>query len=349
MSDVVKLMYDTPWLSYSKVPIEVKDRWFDKWMESFYFEEPVNPIVVRKTFDYRMGWILQQMLRKVRLGNEESTGWITPALKREVRNKFATDEGFQRRNATNKVNRASAKGGSLHCDGSATIPSTQERMAKELNREPTLAEVFKQTHTRKRNKEEWVDEQSARLNATQQSAHEGNDSNSPVVVDPDEVCRDVVGEPRKNRLYGVGSYFSRTLRTDPLLRSSRGTSEPPLSQHTVEELRTQIHGLTQELHQKVQQNEENEERVQQLLTQAELKMNATVEQAREELVREREELVREREEYRKMREEMAAYYASMRASGSGVGSTIVTAPAAQHDGDGGQEEEEDDADDYQEP
>ncbi|MED6159781.1 hypothetical protein PIB30_045385 [Stylosanthes scabra] len=30
MSDVVKLMYDTPWLSYSKVPIEVKDRWFDK-------------------------------------------------------------------------------------------------------------------------------------------------------------------------------------------------------------------------------------------------------------------------------------------------------------------------------
>ncbi|MED6190514.1 hypothetical protein PIB30_106598, partial [Stylosanthes scabra] len=62
-----------------------------------------------------MGRILQQMLRKVRLGNEESTGWMSPALKREVRNKFATDEGFQRRSATNKVNRASAKGGSLHC------------------------------------------------------------------------------------------------------------------------------------------------------------------------------------------------------------------------------------------
>ncbi|MED6212287.1 hypothetical protein PIB30_081827 [Stylosanthes scabra] len=248
-------MYDTPWLSYSKVPIEVKDRWFDKWMESFYFQEPVNPILVRKTFDYRMGRIVQQMLRKVRLGNEESTGWITPALKREVQNKFATDEGFQRCSATNKVNQASAKGGSLHCGGSATIPSTQERM--ELNREPTLAEVFKQTHTRKTNKEKWVDDRSARLNdvfiteldtrtqATQQSAHEGNDSNTPVVVDPDEVWRDVVGEPRKNRLYGVGSYFSRTLRTDPLLRSSKGTSEPSLSQHTVEELRTQIHGLTQ--------------------------------------------------------------------------------------------------------
>ncbi|MED6211227.1 hypothetical protein PIB30_071741 [Stylosanthes scabra] len=65
MSDVVKLMYNTPWLSYSKVPIEVKNRWFDKWMENFYFEEPVNPILVRKTFDYRMGLILQQMLRKV--------------------------------------------------------------------------------------------------------------------------------------------------------------------------------------------------------------------------------------------------------------------------------------------
>ncbi|MED6187352.1 hypothetical protein PIB30_075641 [Stylosanthes scabra] len=33
MSDVVKLMYDTPWLCYSKVPSEVKDRWFDKWMQ----------------------------------------------------------------------------------------------------------------------------------------------------------------------------------------------------------------------------------------------------------------------------------------------------------------------------
>ncbi|MED6203156.1 hypothetical protein PIB30_112816, partial [Stylosanthes scabra] len=88
----------------------------------------------------------------------------------------------------------------------------------------------------------------------------------------------------------------------------------------------------------------------QLLTQAELKMNATVEQAREELLRERDELLREREEFRKMREEMAAYYATMRASGSGVGSTTVTAPVAQLGGDGGQEEEEeDDADDYQDP
>ncbi|MED6209573.1 hypothetical protein PIB30_055997 [Stylosanthes scabra] len=291
--------------------------------ESFYFEELVNPILVRKTFDYRMGRIVQQMLRKVRLGNEESTGWITPALKREVRNKFATDEGFQRRSATNKVNRASAKGGSLHCGGSTTIPSTQERMAKELNREPTLAEVFKQTHTRKRNKEEWVDEWSARLNdvfiteldtrtqATQQSAHEGNDSNSPVVVDPDEVWRDVAPT-------FLGPYA-------PILCSDLLEGRVSLLC-----LSTPWKSFARK-------------------STAELKMNATVEQAREEMVREREELVREREEYRKMREKMAAYYASMRASRSGVGSTTVTAPTAQHDGDGGQEEVEDDADDYQDP
>ncbi|MED6116090.1 hypothetical protein PIB30_096858, partial [Stylosanthes scabra] len=134
-----------------------------------------------------------------------------------------------------------------------------------------------------------------------------------------------------------------TLHTDPLLRSSRGTSEPPLSQQdTIEDLRTRIHVFTQELHQKVQQNDDAGERVQQLLTQAELKMNAIVEQAHE-------ELLRECEVCRKMKEEMAAYYSSVRASGSRVGSTIVTAPATQHDGDGGQEEEEDDADDYQDP
>ncbi|MED6148202.1 hypothetical protein PIB30_050874 [Stylosanthes scabra] len=93
-------------------------------------------------------------------------------------------------------------------------------------------------------KDVFITELDTRMQATQQSAHEGNGSNSPVIVDPDEVWREVVGEPRKNCIYGIGSYFSRTLRTDPLLRSSRGTSEPPLSQHTVDELRTQIHGLT---------------------------------------------------------------------------------------------------------
>ncbi|MED6149038.1 hypothetical protein PIB30_058679 [Stylosanthes scabra] len=174
------------------------------------------------------------------------------------------DEGFQRRSATNKVNRASAKG------------VRYTAVAKELNRESTLAEVFKQTHTRKKNKEEW-------------SAHEGNGLNNPTVVDPDEVWRDV------------------------------GMSEPPLSQHTVEEA---------------------EERVQQFLTQAELRMNAIVQEARE-------ELLREREEFQKMREEMAAYYASVRAGpSSGVGLTTMAAPAAQPDGDRGQEKE-DDADDYQ--
>ncbi|MED6121872.1 hypothetical protein PIB30_034190 [Stylosanthes scabra] len=98
------------------------------------------------------------------MGNEESIRWMTPALKQEVRHKFATDEGFQRWSAKNKVNRASTKVGALHCGGSATIPSTQEWMANELNREPTLAEVFKQTHTKKRDMEEWMDERSERLN-----------------------------------------------------------------------------------------------------------------------------------------------------------------------------------------
>ncbi|MED6125612.1 hypothetical protein PIB30_070295 [Stylosanthes scabra] len=65
MTDVIKSTYDTPWLSYEKVPIEVKNGWFEK----------------LKTFDYRMGPRLQQMLRDVRLGMEETTQWMSPALK----------------------------------------------------------------------------------------------------------------------------------------------------------------------------------------------------------------------------------------------------------------------------
>ncbi|MED6157139.1 hypothetical protein PIB30_020640 [Stylosanthes scabra] len=144
------------------------------------------------------------------------------------------------------------KGGGLHCGKGAKSRS--------------LAEVFKNTHTRKRNKEEWVDERSERLNASQQSAHEGNDLNNPAVVDPDEVWRDV----------------------------------------------------------------------------AKLEMNATVQEARE-------ELLREREEFRKMRDEMSVYYVSVRdGPNSGVGLTSVAAPAAQPNGDGGRQDQ-DDADDYQDP
>ncbi|MED6196194.1 hypothetical protein PIB30_045086 [Stylosanthes scabra] len=52
---------------------------------------------------------------------------------------------------TNKANRASVTGGSI------SYPATAEKMTQELGRTPTQSEVFTRTHTKKKDRGQWVD------------------------------------------------------------------------------------------------------------------------------------------------------------------------------------------------
>ncbi|MED6129869.1 hypothetical protein PIB30_112323, partial [Stylosanthes scabra] len=165
------------------------------------------------------------------------------------------------RQAASKANRASTKGGCLHTGGSATLPKTRVRMTRSLDREPTDAEVFRQTHTRKRERtivekraEDLLSEFSANFEqatqqATQQALEEG--AESAAAVDPNLVWRQTLSEPNKNRVYGAGSFFASSLRTSAYAGSSASTAStqqgPAPTESEVVDLREQVQNLTRSL------------------------------------------------------------------------------------------------------
>ncbi|MED6124072.1 hypothetical protein PIB30_055631, partial [Stylosanthes scabra] len=138
--DVIELMLNE--INYSKVPAEVQKRWYEKCAEK----------QIRKAYDYRVGRCYQQIMRDLCDCELQRLKWLSETLRLWLLHKFATDSGFLKRSGVNKVNRASPKGGCLHTGGSATIPKTRARMTRSLDRQPTDAEVFRETHTRKRDR-----------------------------------------------------------------------------------------------------------------------------------------------------------------------------------------------------
>ncbi|MED6146861.1 hypothetical protein PIB30_038512 [Stylosanthes scabra] len=169
--------------------------------------------------------------------------------------RFANDPGFKMRQASSKKNRASSKGGCLHTGGSATIPKTCARMTRSLDRPPTDVEVFRETHSRKRDRsimekcaEDLLIEFSANLDeATQRAQEEGDESAATVV--PDIVWRQTLSEPYKNRVYGAGGFFASSLRrsgyTGSFASASSCHTGPPAPE--VVNLREQVQNLTQSL------------------------------------------------------------------------------------------------------
>ncbi|RYR12774.1 hypothetical protein Ahy_B04g070138 [Arachis hypogaea] len=97
------------------------------------------------------------MMSDVCKGRDNLTSWICPAIKKELKAYFGNDEGFKRHRLTNIANGA-LPSTSKYTGGSATFMKTKSRLSKSLDREATLAETFKYTHTLKANKEKFADE-----------------------------------------------------------------------------------------------------------------------------------------------------------------------------------------------
>ncbi|MED6146035.1 hypothetical protein PIB30_030828 [Stylosanthes scabra] len=242
-------------------------------------------------------------------------------LRKMLLDRFANDPGFKKRQASSKKNRASSKGGYLHTGGSTTIPKTRARMTRSLDRLPTNVEVFRETHTRKRDRsivekraEDLLTEFSANLDeATQRAQEEGDES--PTTVDPDIVWRQTLSEPYKNRVYGAEGFFASSLRRSGYAVSSASASSchtgPPAPE--VVDLREQVQNLTQSLQ---SQGDLLQQQIDEVKS---LKSTLAEKDARE------EEHLRRMEEMSRM---MAAYYGPLRPenSGSGAGLDSTTAP-----------------------
>ncbi|MED6139234.1 hypothetical protein PIB30_081903 [Stylosanthes scabra] len=246
ISDLIEVMLNEPWINYSEVPADVQKQWYEKWAEK----------EIRKAFDYRARRHYQQIMRDLRDGELQRLKWLSETLRGRVLHRFATDPGFLKRSGVNKVNRASSKGGCLHTEGSTTIPKTRARMTRSLDRPPTGAEVFRETHTRKRDRsiverraDDLLTEYSANLEqVTQQAQEEGDES--PATVDPNVVWHQTLSEPCKNQFYGASGFFASSL-----CRSGYGgSSASATSSHAgsanaeVVDLREQVQNLMQSLH-----------------------------------------------------------------------------------------------------
>ncbi|MED6129803.1 hypothetical protein PIB30_111619, partial [Stylosanthes scabra] len=141
---------------------------------------------IKKSYDYRAARHYQQIMRDLRQGELQRLQWMNERLRKMLLDRFANDPGFKKRQASSKTNRASSKGGCLHTGGSATLPKTRRRMTRSLDRPPTDVEVFRETHTRKRDRtlvekraEDLLTEFSANLEEATQKAQEEGDDESP--------------------------------------------------------------------------------------------------------------------------------------------------------------------------
>ncbi|RYQ96519.1 hypothetical protein Ahy_B08g092303 [Arachis hypogaea] len=232
---------------------------------------------------------------------------------------WETNAGFRHQRLTNRANRALARS-SKYTGGSTTFMKMKVRLSKSLEREATLTETFKFTHTLKENKARFVDQRSQdhyRLKATtQQSQQNGEDAADGFltsVVDSDVVCHETTSSPYKNRVYGLGSFFTSSLRTSTLSPPSGSAISRAIHPEEGMDLRLQEQELQRSLHQQAQEFNDYQEKYQEILT----RMTSTNEfrlEFRESL-----------EQMQRMEAQMEVYQAQMRTAGidPAGGSTAV--------------------------
>ncbi|RYR50015.1 hypothetical protein Ahy_A07g036562 isoform B [Arachis hypogaea] len=130
---------------------------------------------------------------------------------------------------------------------------TKVRLSKSLNCDATMMETFKYTHTLKENKERFANQRFADHYileaATQQSQHIGDDDNNYAAseVNPNMIWRETAFESYKNRVYGLGSFFTDNLCTSTLRPSSTSATSWPVDPEESVGLREQVLELTQSL------------------------------------------------------------------------------------------------------
>ncbi|MED6225747.1 hypothetical protein PIB30_096685 [Stylosanthes scabra] len=189
ITSVIKLMYDEAWPNWKAILAATRARMFDKWAENFTWDKKHDELV-KAIFNTPASKRFSGMMEDVRERKKHLTQWCRPELKKALYHYWETNEKYLHRQATNKRNRASEKC-VIYTRGSATPMKTKAKMTKSLDRPVSMAEVFKQTHTLKANKEQFADKRSSDIwddftnnttVATQQAAESGTNAE----VDPDQ-------------------------------------------------------------------------------------------------------------------------------------------------------------------
>ncbi|MED6123064.1 hypothetical protein PIB30_045754 [Stylosanthes scabra] len=222
ISDVIELMLNEPWLNYSEVPADVQKRWFEKWAGLRGPKKRIN-----------------------RLGSHSTTARES-TTSRSCETCVAFSKAFWSLKSESSLAEGWLPAHQGFCDHSQD---------SSLERPPTEAEVFRETHTQKRDRsivEKRADDLLTEFfanfeQATQQAQEEGDETAG--TVDPDVVWRQTLSEPCKNRVYGAGGFFASSLH-----RSGYGgsfafatCSQAGPTDAEVVDLREQVQNLTHSL------------------------------------------------------------------------------------------------------
>ncbi|MED6218072.1 hypothetical protein PIB30_023607 [Stylosanthes scabra] len=151
-----------------------------KWYVPHFHLAPQKAIITWwddwKVFRFRKGeadkmrnaWLARasKRLRELFHGIREKgypSYWIPDDIFKRLKEYWASNE-YQALKRTNKANRASVIGGSLHIRGSVTYSATAENMSQELGRTTTHSEVFTRIYTKKKDRGQWVDKRAEESN-----------------------------------------------------------------------------------------------------------------------------------------------------------------------------------------
>ncbi|RYR21129.1 hypothetical protein Ahy_B03g066391 isoform B [Arachis hypogaea] len=127
---------------------------------------------------------------------------------------------------------------------------TKARLSKSLERDATLVETFKYTHTLKENKERFADQRSQdhyeSYTRRLEVATHGEDANGSAasVVDSNAVWRETTSVLYKKCVYWLGSFFASGLYTSTMRPSSASATSRAVNPEEGINLRLQVQELT---------------------------------------------------------------------------------------------------------
>ncbi|KAL0926289.1 hypothetical protein M5K25_002506 [Dendrobium thyrsiflorum] len=173
--DIIRSRYDAPYLSWKKVPKDVRDMWFREFEKDFCWL-PQHNDKIRKNFERRGSIRMRDMFIDIRKPGERPL-WIGEGFWAELTTALVSPD-YSRRRDQNRQNRASHVGGlgsSLHTGGS--VPHTEHRRCLE----------------------EYI-----RLRESQATASEGPSGGSAEISDY-RTRSQAVGGVQYGRVYGLGS------------------------------------------------------------------------------------------------------------------------------------------------
>ncbi|MED6209740.1 hypothetical protein PIB30_057654 [Stylosanthes scabra] len=108
ISNVIKLMYDQPWLKRKVIPLSTRHRMYKKWAEKFTWSKG-HESTIKKNFDHRALKKFSGMMEDVRKRKEQVTQWCWSELKKALYHFCETIERYKHTEATNKANRGLRK------------------------------------------------------------------------------------------------------------------------------------------------------------------------------------------------------------------------------------------------